>query len=176
MAWWVMPQLTMSLIGEYTHKEHVALQHYCSPLFLKSILQFPEQTLQWKNNLSSFSRTTRSLHMFHFLISDGAASVSIHCVDCNVWEKKMQKTHKDQPIIWYVLNIRNLSVDFEGLCLLFSQCNWKNSVKCDSHWALLVNCGTMRSWGKQGKRSGKKLIHVMVGLILLFVSLFLIVF
>jgi len=32
----------------------------------------------------AFSRTTESLHEFAFPISDGAASVSIHCLDCSV--------------------------------------------------------------------------------------------
>lgn len=40
---------------------------------------------------------------------------------------KTNKTHEDQPIIWYVLNIRSLSVDYKGLWLLSSQCNLKNS-------------------------------------------------
>lgn len=67
LAWWVMPKLSVTLIGEYTHKEHVAARLLTfAPQIQPPI---PEQALQWKNNLSSFSRTTRSLHTFHFLIS-----------------------------------------------------------------------------------------------------------
>lgn len=151
MAWWVMPQLTMSLIGEYTHKEHVALQHYCSPLFLKSILQFPEQTLQWKNNLSSFSRTTRSLHMFHFLISDGAASVSIHCVDCNVWEKKkckkLTKISLSSGMFWILGTCLLTSRDFASSSLSVTGKTVWNATHTEHFWS------TVEQWGVGGNKA-----------------------
>lgn len=136
MTWWITSQITVSLIGEYTHKEDtMCLQMDCSLFYSSNLGTKSQSKLCSEETILTLSRTTKSPHESPFPISDGAALSWLQC---------LRNTHKNQPIIWHILDIRSLSINFEGLWLQFFPCGLKNT-----YGVFLVKCGK----GGKGNKS-----------------------